>query len=322
MAEMTVIEALRSGLDEAMDADERVFIFGEDVGRRGGVFRATEGLLDKYGPYRVIDSPLSEAIIAGASIGAAMYGLRPVAEIQFADFIWPAANQIISEAARMRYRSNNGWGVPMVIRAPYGGGIHGALYHSQSVESFFAHVPGLKIVAPATPYDIKGLIKSAIADPDPVLFFEHKKTYRLIKGEIPDQDYVVPIGVADVKRPGDAISVITYGMVLHYALEAAAQLADLLRVRRAEERAAPARDDLLRAVVRLVPPVVVQVAREEQAHALAEHVVLQEGQVALVVLLAVLLEDLRLEPVRLGRAEDDAVFVLHPAGHALEELDL
>ena len=226
MAEMSVIEALRSGLDEAMDADERVFIFGEDVGRRGGVFRATEGLLDKYGPYRVIDSPLSEAIIAGASIGAAMYGLRPVAEIQFADFIWPAANQIISEAARMRYRSNNGWGVPMVIRAPYGGGIHGALYHSQSVESFFAHVPGLKIVAPATPYDIKGLIKSAIADPDPVLFFEHKKTYRLIKGEIPDQDYVVPIGVADIKRPGDAISVITYGMVLHYALEAAAQLAE------------------------------------------------------------------------------------------------
>ena len=225
MAEMTVIEALRAGLDEAMAADDRVFIFGEDVGRRGGVFRATEGLLDKYGAYRVIDSPLAESVIVGACIGAAMYGLRPVAEIQFADFIWPAADQIVSEAARMRYRSNNGWGVPIVIRAPYGGGIHGALYHSQSVEAFFAHVPGLKIVAPATPYDMKGLIKSAIADPDPVIFFEHKKTYRLIKGEVPDQDYAIPIGVADVKRPGDAISIISYGMCLHYALEAAEQLA-------------------------------------------------------------------------------------------------
>ena len=226
MAEMNLIEALRSGLDEAMAADERVFIFGEDVGRRGGVFRATEGLIDKYGPYRVMDSPLAESIIVGACIGAACYGLRPVAEIQFADFIWPATNQIISEAARMRYRSNGGWGVPLVIRAPYGGGIHGALYHSQSVESIFAHVPGLKIVAPATPYDVKGLIKSAIADPDPVLFFEHKKTYRLIKGEVPDEDYNVPIGTADVKRTGDAISIITYGLMLHYALEAAEQLAE------------------------------------------------------------------------------------------------
>src|SRR3954447_687441 len=225
MAEMTVIEALRAGLDEAMAADERVFIFGEDVGRRGGVFRVTEGLLDKYGPDRVLDSPLAESIIVGAAIGAACYGLRPVAEIQFADFIWPATNQIISEAARLRYRSNGAWNVPLVIRAPYGGGIHGALYHSQSVEAFFAHVPGLKIVAPATPYDVKGLIKSAIADPDPVIFFEHKKTYRLIKGEVPSRDYSVPIGVADVKRVGDAVTLITYGMTLHYALEAAGQLA-------------------------------------------------------------------------------------------------
>ena len=225
MAEMTVIEALRAGLDEAMAADERVFIFGEDVGRRGGVFRVTEGLIDKYGPYRVLDSPLAESIIVGASIGAACYGMRPVAEIQFADFIWPATNHIISEAARMRYRSNNDWGVPMVIRAPYGGGIHGALYHSQSVEAFFAHVPGLKIVAPATPYDCKGLLKSAIADPDPVIFLEHKKTYRLIKGEVPDEDYSIPIGSADIKRAGEDLTVIAYGMMLHYALEAAQELA-------------------------------------------------------------------------------------------------
>src|ERR671932_1042246 len=226
MAEMSLLEALHSGLDEAMAADERVFVFGEDVGRRGGVFRVTEGLVDKYGPYRVVDSPLAESLIVGASIGAACYGLRPVAEIQFADFIWPATNQIISEAARMRYRSNNGWAVPMVIRAPYGGGIHGALYHSQSVEAFFAHVPGLKIVAPATPYDVKGLIKSAIADPDPVIFLEHKKTYRLIKGEVPAEDYTVPIGAADIKRTGDDMTIVTYGLMLHHALEAAAQLAE------------------------------------------------------------------------------------------------
>ena len=226
MAEMSLLEALRSGLDEAMAADERVFVFGEDVGRRGGVFRVTEGLIDKYGPYRVFDSPLAESIIVGAAIGAACYGMRPVAEIQFADFIWPATNQIISEAARMRYRSNNDWDVPMVIRVPYGGGIHGALYHSQSVEAFFAHVPGLKIVAPATPYDVKGLIKSAIADPDPVIFLEHKKTYRLIKGEVPVEDYTVPIGAADIKRTGDDITIVTYGLMLHHALEAAAQLAE------------------------------------------------------------------------------------------------
>lgn len=225
MAEMTLIEALRAGLDECMAADERVFIFGEDVGRRGGVFRVTEGLIDKYGPYRVLDSPLAESIIVGACIGAATYGLRPVAEIQFADFIWPAMNQIVSEAARMRYRSNNAWDVPLVIRAPYGGGIHGALYHSQSVEAFFAHVPGLKVVAPATPYDAKGLIKAAIADPDPVLFFEHKKTYRLIKGEVPEGDYVIPIGSADIKRTGNDLTLITYGLMLHYAFEAAERLA-------------------------------------------------------------------------------------------------
>jgi 2-oxoisovalerate dehydrogenase E1 component beta subunit len=225
MAELSLIEALRAGIDEAMAADERVFVFGEDVGKRGGVFRVTEGLQDKYGPWRIIDSPLAEGVIAGACIGAAMYGMRPIAEIQFADFIWPAMNQIVSEAARMSYRSNGAWNVPMVIRAPYGGGIHGALYHSQSVEAFFAHVPGLKVVVPSTPYDVKGLLKSAIADPDPVLFFEHKKTYRLIKGEVPDGDYSVRIGEANLKRRGDDLTVITYGLMVHYALEAAEQVA-------------------------------------------------------------------------------------------------
>jgi 2-oxoisovalerate dehydrogenase E1 component beta subunit len=221
MAELSLIEALRAGIDEAMAADERVFVFGEDVGKRGGVFRVTEGLQDKYGPWRIIDSPLAEGVIVGACIGAAVTGMRPIAEIQFADFIWPAMNQIVSEAARICYRSNGDWNVPLVVRAPYGGGIHGALYHSQSVEAFFAHVPGLKVVVPSTPYDVKGMIKSAIADPDPVMFFEHKKTYRLIKGEVPDGDYTVPIGVADVKRSGDDVTIITYGMMLHYALEAA-----------------------------------------------------------------------------------------------------
>jgi 2-oxoisovalerate dehydrogenase E1 component beta subunit len=225
MAEVSLIEALRAGIDEAMAADERVFVFGEDVGKRGGVFRVTEGLQDKYGPWRIIDSPLAEGVIVGACVGAAMYGLRPIAEIQFADFIWPAMNQIVSEAARMSYRSNGMWNVPLVIRAPYGGGIHGALYHSQSVEAIFAHVPGLKVAVPATPYDVKGMLKAALQDPDPVLFFEHKKTYRLIKGEVPDDDYIVPLGKADIKREGSDVTVIAYGMVLHYALEAAEHVA-------------------------------------------------------------------------------------------------
>lgn len=225
MPEITLLEAIRQGLDEMMSYDSRVFVFGEDVGKRGGVFRVTEGLYDKYGPLRIIDSPLAESVIVGACIGAAMNDMLPVAEIQFADFIHPAFNQIVSEAARIRYRSNGDWNVPMVIRAPYGGGIHGALYHSQSIEAFFCHVPGLKVVAPSTPYDAKGLLKSSIEDPDPVLFLEHKKCYRLIKGEVPEQDYRVPIGKAEVKRPGSDMTVISYGLMLHYSMEAADVLA-------------------------------------------------------------------------------------------------
>jgi len=225
MSEITLLESIRQGLDEMMARDPRIFVFGEDVGKRGGVFRVTEGLYDKYGPLRIIDSPLAESVIVGACIGAAMNDTLPIAEIQFADFIAPAFNQLVEEAARIRYRSNGDWNVPMVIRTPYGGGIHGALYHSQSIEAFYCHVPGLKVVAPATPYDAKGLLKASIEDPDPVLFLEHKKCYRLIKGEVPDEDYRIPIGKADIKRPGTDMTVITYGLMLHYSLEAADELA-------------------------------------------------------------------------------------------------
>jgi len=193
---------------------------------RGGVFRATQGLYEKYGEERVIDSPLAELTIVGVGIGAALYGKRPICEIQFADFIFPAFNQIISEAAKMYYRSDGQWSVPMVIRAPYGGGIGGGLYHSQSVESFFAQVPGLKVVIPSTPYDAKGLLKSAVRDPDPVMFFEPKKGYRLIKGEVPeDEEILVPIGPAKITREGTDLTVFAYGMMHHYALEAAETVA-------------------------------------------------------------------------------------------------
>jgi len=221
MAVISYIEAVKMAIREEMERDPRVFVLGEDVGRKGGVFKATEGLYETFGEDRVIDAPLAESAIAGVAIGAALYGMRPVAEMQFADFIFPAVNQILSEAARIRYRSNNDWTCPVVIRAPYGGGVHGALYHSQSVEAVFANQPGLKIVMPSTPYDVKGLLKAAIRDEDPVLFFEHKKAYRLIKGEVPDDDYILPIGKADVKREGEDVTVITYGLCVHLALEAA-----------------------------------------------------------------------------------------------------
>ncbi|WP_026906636.1 alpha-ketoacid dehydrogenase subunit beta [Paucisalibacillus globulus] len=227
MPVMSYIQAVTTALREEMQRDEKVFILGEDVGKKGGVFKATEGLYDQFGEYRVLDTPLAESAIAGVGIGAAMYGMRPVAEMQFADFIMPAVNQIISEAARIRYRSNNDWNCPIVIRAPYGGGVHGALYHSQSVEALFANQPGLKIVMPSTPYDVKGLLKAAIRDNDPVLFFEHKRAYRLLKGEVPEEDYVLPIGKADVKREGSDITIITYGLCVHFALQAAEKLAEV-----------------------------------------------------------------------------------------------
>ncbi|WP_077308820.1 alpha-ketoacid dehydrogenase subunit beta [Terribacillus halophilus] len=225
MPVMSYIQAITQAMREEMEADEKVFVLGEDVGKRGGVFRATDGLYDQFGEERTLDAPLAESAIAGVAIGAAMYGLKPIAEMQFADFIMPAVNQIVSEAAKIRYRSNNDWTCPVTIRAPYGGGVHGALYHSQSVEAVFANQPGLKIVMPSTPYDAKGLLKAAIQDPDPVLFFEHKRAYRLIKGEVPAESYTLPIGKADVKREGSDITVITYGLCVHFALQAAEKLA-------------------------------------------------------------------------------------------------
>jgi 2-oxoisovalerate dehydrogenase E1 component beta subunit len=225
MAVISYIDAVTMAIREEMERDPKVFVLGEDVGLKGGVFKATTGLYDKFGEDRVLDTPLAESAIAGVGVGAAMYGMRPIAEMQFADFIMPAVNQIISEAAKVRYRSNNDWTCPMVIRAPYGGGVHGALYHSQSVEAVFANQPGLKIVMPSTPYDVKGLLKAAIRDEDPVLFFEHKRAYRLIKGEVPDDDYVLPIGKADVKREGEDLTIITYGLCVHFALQAAEKLA-------------------------------------------------------------------------------------------------
>ncbi|MDR7072663.1 alpha-ketoacid dehydrogenase subunit beta [Fictibacillus barbaricus] len=224
MPVISYIDAVTQAIREEMQRDKRVFVVGEDVGVRGGVFRATTGLIEEFGEQRVIDAPLAESAIAGVGIGAAMYGMRPIAEMQFADFIMPAVNQIVSEAAKIRYRSNNDWTCPITIRAPYGGGVHGALYHSQSVEALFANVPGLKIVMPSTPYDVKGLLKSAIRDEDPVLFFEHKRAYRLIKGEVPEEEYTLPIGKADVKREGEDITVITYGLCVHFALQAAEKL--------------------------------------------------------------------------------------------------
>src|SRR6187455_2480790 len=225
MPARTFIEAIRDTLADEMRRDDDVIVLGEDVGKKGGVFLATDGLWAEFGDERVIDTPLTESMIIGTSIGAAVNGLRPIAEIQFADFIHPAFNQLVSEAARMRYRSNNGYGVPMVVRAPYGGGVHGALYHSQSVEAFFTHVPGLKVVVPSTPYDARGLLRSAIRDDDPVLFFEHKKMYRSVRGNVPDGEYTVPLGKAAIRRPGRQITLVAYGLMVAYGLEAAERVA-------------------------------------------------------------------------------------------------
>ena len=217
----TVLEAVHDAMQEEMRRDETVFVMGEDIGARGGVFLATEGFLQEFGENRVIDTPLAESSIAGVALGAAMHGMRPIAEIEFGDFIWPTINQIVGEAAKVRYGTKGKLNAPMVLRAPHGGGVRGALYHSQSVEAFFAHTPGLKVVTPSTPYDAKGLLKSAIRDDDPVIFLEHKRTYRLVRGEVPDDEYTLPIGKADLKREGSDVTIITYGLMLHHCLEAA-----------------------------------------------------------------------------------------------------
>lgn len=215
----TYVEAIREGLREEMERDPNVFLLGEDIGIYGGAFKVTAGLLDQFGPRRVVDTPISESAIIGAAIGASFMGLRPVAEMQFSDFITCGFDQIVNYAAKCRYR----WGapVPIVVRAPCGGGIHGGPYHSQQNEAWFAHTPGLKVVLPATARDAKGLLKSAIRDNDPVLFFEHKALYRRVKEDIPDDEYVVPIGKAAVHREGKHLSIITYSAMVHVANDAA-----------------------------------------------------------------------------------------------------
>lgn len=218
---LNLVQAINRALLEEMERDSRVVVLGEDVGVNGGVFRATVGLQQKFGEKRVMDTPLSESGIIGVAIGMALYGLRPVAEIQFLDFIYPAFDQIQSELAKYRYRSGGQFTAPVVVRSPYGGGIKGSHYHSQSTEAFFVHTPGLKVVIPSNPYDAKGLLKAAIRDPDPVIFLEPKKIYRTVKGEVPEDDYTVPIGEGKVVREGNDVTLLAYGAMLHVALEAA-----------------------------------------------------------------------------------------------------
>jgi pyruvate/2-oxoglutarate/acetoin dehydrogenase E1 component len=224
MAAITLLEAIKQGLWEEMERDPRVFLLGEDIGAYGGAFKMTEGFIQKFGEDRVLDTPISESAIVGAACGAAMMGLRPVAEMQFIDFISCCFDILTNYAAKSRYRQ--GIGIPIVVRGPCGGGVHGGPFHSQNVESFFLNTPGLKMVEPSTPYDAKGLIKAAIRDEDPVLFFEHKLLYRnpKIKQEVPDEDYIVPIGKAAIRREGTDLTIISYGAMVYTALEAAERL--------------------------------------------------------------------------------------------------
>lgn len=221
MAELTILEAIREALDQEMDLNDKVIVLGQDVGPNGGVFRATQGLYEKYGDERVIDTPLNESGIIGFAAGMALYGLKPVAEIQFIDFIYPAFDQIQSEVAKFRYRTGGATTCPLIIRSPYGGGVRGAHYHSQSPEAFFAHTPGLKVVIPSNPHDAKGLLISCLRQEDPILFMEPKRIYRAFKEEVPEEDYTVPIGQANVTRDGSDVTLISYGAMVHVALDAA-----------------------------------------------------------------------------------------------------
>jgi 2-oxoisovalerate dehydrogenase E1 component beta subunit len=219
--QLNIVQAINDALRHEMRRDERVVILGEDVGKVGGVFRVTQGLWDEFGDARVVDTPLSEAGIVGAAIGMALYGLVPIPEIQFADFIYPAYDQIVSELAKMRWRSGGEYTAKLVVRAPVGGGVRGGAYHSQSPESLFIHVAGLKVVCPSNPFDAKGLLLASIRDPDPVLFFEPKRIYRVAKGEVPEGDYTVPLEKAAVVREGGDVTVLSWGAMLHEALAAA-----------------------------------------------------------------------------------------------------
>jgi pyruvate dehydrogenase E1 component beta subunit len=225
MPTLNIIQAVNDALRTEMRLDANVVVLGEDVGKFGGVFRATQGLYDEFGSDRVIDTPLAEGGIIGTAVGMALYGLRPVPEIQFADFIYPAFDQIVNEVAKYRYRSGGQYACPLVIRAPYGGGIRGGHYHSQSPEAHFIHTAGLKVVVPSNPYDAKGLLISAIRDPDPVLFFEPKRVYRASKGEVPEGEYAIPLGQAQVTRPGTQVTVLAWGAMWHEADQAAREAA-------------------------------------------------------------------------------------------------
>jgi pyruvate dehydrogenase E1 component beta subunit len=226
MAKLTVVEAINQALKQAMAGDERVIVLGEDVGKNGGVFRVTQGLLDLFGEKRVIDTPLSESAIIGASIGLAVYGLRPVAELQFEGFAFGAMEQLVAHASRIRNRSRGRYQCPLVVRIPYGGGIHAPEHHSESNEAYFVHTPGLKVVVPSTPYEAKGLLLAAIQDPDPVIFMEPKKIYRSLREEVPEEEYTIPLGEARVVMEGESVTLIAWGAMLHVALETARLMAD------------------------------------------------------------------------------------------------
>ena len=221
MATQTMVRTIARTLDEEMARDARVVVMGQDVGKRGGVFLATEKLFDKYGPDRVLDAPLSEAAIIGAAVGMAVHGLRPVAEVQFADYVYPGFDQLVSQAAKLRYRSGGQFTAPMVLRMPAGGGVRGGHHHSQNPETHFVHTPGLKVVYPSSPTDAKGLLKTAIRDEDPVVFLEPKRLYRALKEEVPDEDYTIPLGEAKVRREGDDVVLVSYGGSMAETLKAA-----------------------------------------------------------------------------------------------------
>lgn len=226
MTQMNLVQALQSGLRESMRQDGDVMLLGEDIGKLGGVFRVTQGLQEEFGPDRVLDTPLSETGILGTAIGMALHGLRPVSEIQFADFIYPGFDQLVNEAAKYRYRTAGEFHVPMVVRTPYGGGIRGGQYHSQSPEALFIHTPGLKVVCPSNPFDAKGLLMEAIRDEDPVVFFEPKRVYRAVKMEVPDGAYTVPLGEAKVVRSGQDVTCVAWGAMLYEAFAAAEEVVE------------------------------------------------------------------------------------------------
>lgn len=226
MPRMNIIQAVNDALRLEMRRDEKVVVLGEDVARFGGVFRATQGLLDEFGPRRIFDTPLAEGGIVGTAVGLALYGFKPVPEIQFADFVYPAFDQLVNEVSKMRYRSGGQFTCPMVVRMPFGGGIRGGHYHSQSPEAYFVHTAGLKVVVPSNPYDAKGLLISSIRSHDPVIFMEPKRVYRASRGEVPEDDYTIELGKARVVRKGTDITILTYGSLVHTAVETAEKVQD------------------------------------------------------------------------------------------------